>query len=65
MKKEIKRLPAFSNIKGILQVTTTVSLGDFNYFHGSDKKSVAKAVSAPLARHFSSLIENTAKKQGE
>lgn len=33
MKEKIARLPLFKNRKEILQGTTTVSLGDFNYFY--------------------------------
>ena len=35
---------AFQRNKNILQGTTTISLGDFNFFHGQDRKQVRKDI---------------------
>ncbi len=37
-------LPRLSKNKNILQGTTTVSLGDFNYFHGPDRRPVRQNI---------------------
>ncbi len=44
MKKGLFVLPCFSKNHTILQGTTTVSLGDFNYFHGLNRKKVRQDI---------------------
>lgn len=39
-------LPGLSEQKSILQGTSTVSLGDFNYFHGSSRREVRANIAA-------------------
>ncbi|MDD5492295.1 MAG: peptidoglycan editing factor PgeF [bacterium] len=44
MKQATFVLPRFSKIHNILQGTTKVSLGDFNFFHGRNQRQVRKNI---------------------
>lgn len=44
MRKGLFLLPRFSKNHNILQGTTSVSLGDFNYFHGHHRRLVRKDI---------------------